>query len=163
VPEIPSWLITFFVTLLAAYSGSLLAISKFKKEKMWQEKYNSYQEILNALEALILWANETYCSNKLIPSIGTSKLEGVLSFPAARRVLAKSTCIGKLLISKDAITELEALEQELWDEQFRAEEECFHPNTLEEQEFYATYAENVKNIVQPRLDKIINFAKADLK
>jgi hypothetical protein len=50
---------------------------------MLQEKYNSYQEILNALEALILWANETYCSNKLIPSISTSKLEGVLSFPAA--------------------------------------------------------------------------------
>jgi len=161
--EIPSWLITFFVTLLAAYFGSLLALNKFKIEKLWQEKYNSYQEILNALEALILWANETYCSNKLIPSIGTSKLEGVLSFPEARRVLAKNTCIGKLLISSEVITELESLEQELWDEQFRADEECFHPNTFEEQDFYATHAENVKNIVQPRLDKIVNFAKTDLK
>jgi len=161
--EIPSWLITFIVTLLAAFFGSLVALRKFKKEKLWQEKYNSYQEVLNALEALILWADETYSSNKLIPSIGTSTLEGVQSFPAARRVLAKTTCIGKLLISKDAITELEAIEQELWDEEFRASEECFHPNTWEEQEFYATHAENVKKIVKPRLEKIICFAKSDLE
>ncbi len=99
--EIPSWLITFFVTLLAAFWGSQLALRKFKKEKLWQEKYNSYQEVLNALEALILWADETYSSNKLIPTIGTSTLEGIQSFPAARLVLAKTTCIGKLLISTD--------------------------------------------------------------
>lgn len=160
---IPNWLITFFVTLLAAFFGSLVALKKFKKEKLWQEKYNSYQEVLNALEAIILWADQTYCSYKLIPSIGTSTLDDIQSFPAARRVLAKTTCIGKLLISKDAITELESIEQELWDEQFRASEECFHLNTWEEQEFYATHAENIKNIVKPRLDKIISYARSDLE
>lgn len=64
--EVPAWLISFFTALIADFFGSYIAIKKFKKEKIWQEKYQSYQEILSALEAILLWSNETYCYQKMI-------------------------------------------------------------------------------------------------
>jgi hypothetical protein len=163
--EIPSWLISFFTTLLAAFFGYLIAVKKFKKERLWQEKYEAYQDILSALEAMTLWANETYCSNKLIPTKGTrlAKNDPWLAFSEARRTIAKSACIGRLLLPKPVIDELVALESDLWNENFRAEEEQYHPHTHEESEAIAQHAQNVENIVKPRLGVIIEYARNDLK
>ena len=85
---------------------------KFKKEKLWQEKYESYQDVLSALEAMILWVNETYCTEKMIPTKGTGAAQGDkwLSFSEARRIIAKASCIGKLLLCDEVIAELEKLE-----------------------------------------------------
>lgn len=168
MPDVPSWLISIFTILFTAFFGYLFgylfAVKKFKKEKLWQEKYQTYQDILSALEAMILWANETYCSNKMIPTIGTHSLdkEKVICFAEARRVIAKVSCIGKLIISDEVIAELGLLEKALWGEDFRAEEENYHPDTSEESETIAKHAENIRKLVEPRLDNIIKYAKKDL-
>ena len=96
--EIPVWFISFCTALLAAFFGSMLTIRKFKKEKIWQEKYQAYRDVLSALEAMLLWADETYCDQKMIPTKGTGGIEGGNwpSFAEARRVIAKTTCIGKI-------------------------------------------------------------------
>lgn len=47
--SIGSELISFGITLIAAFLGSYLAFRKYKKEKIWQEKYNAYQEILSSI------------------------------------------------------------------------------------------------------------------
>jgi len=163
--EIPSWFISFCTTMLAAFFGYLIAVKKFKKEKLWQEKYESYQDVLSALEAMVLWANETYCIEKMIPTKGTSAANGDkwLSFSEARRVIAKTSCIGKLLLCDEVISELEALESELWEENFRAGEENYYPNTFEESEAMSKHANNIEKIVSPRLEKIISYAKKDLQ
>ncbi|MCO7247212.1 hypothetical protein [Halomonas sp. Mc5H-6] len=163
--EIPAWFISFCTALLAAFLGSMLAIWKFKKEKVWQEKYQAYQDILSALEAMVLWANETYCRQKMIPTKGTQAIEGGNwpSFSEARRVIAKTTCIGSLLLPEKVIEELVALEGDLWNENFRADEERFYyPNTFEESEAIAEHAENVEKLVKPRLKAVIGYAKKDL-
>lgn len=163
--EIPGWLISFFTTLLAVFFGYLIAVKKFKKEKLWQEKYEAYQDILSALEVMILWANETYCSEKMIPTKGTHAVGGGKwqSFSEARRTIAKSACIGKLLLPKKVIEKLDVLERDLWDEDFRADDEMYHPNTHEESEAMANHARNIENLVQPRLEAIIEFARRDLE
>ena len=167
MPEIaiPSWVITFCTTLLAAFFGYLIAVKKFKKEKLWQEKYQSYQEVLSALEAMVLWTNETYCSNKMIPTKGTFAANGDrwLSFSEARRVIAKASCIGKLLLCDEVISELEDLESALWHEDFRADDKNYYPDTFEESEAIAEHAKNVEEIVTPRLERIITYAKRDLQ
>ncbi|CAC9547902.1 hypothetical protein [uncultured Gammaproteobacteria bacterium] len=159
--EILNWLISFFTTILAAFIGFLIAVKKFKKEWLWQKKYETYQDILSALEVMILWANETYCSYKMIPTKGTrlSRLE----FSEARRAIAKSVCIGQLLLPKFVINDLEKLESELWDEDFRAEDQQYNPHTYEGEEARAEYAQNIGFIVKPRLDAIIEYARNDLK
>ncbi|MCV6610572.1 MAG: hypothetical protein OIF55_07385 [Amphritea sp.] len=163
--EIPSWFISFCTTLLAAFFGYLIAVKKFKKEKLWQEKYESYQAVLSALEAMLLWANETYCREKMIPTKGTHAAvgDGKQSFSEARRVIAKTTCIGKLLLCQEVIDELDILETELWNENFRADEQNYYPNTFEESEAISEHAKNIEKIVQPRLEKIIELAKKDLQ
>ena len=162
--EIPIWVISFFTALIATYFGYLIAVKKFKKEKIWQEKYQSYQDILSALEAMMLWSNETYCRQKMIPTKGTRVLDGDnwKSFSEARRIIAKASCIGQLLLPENVVEELNELESELWNENFRADEENYYPNTFEESEAIAEHADNISKIIEPRLKKIIDYAKRDL-
>jgi hypothetical protein len=164
--EILKLIITFGTTLLAMFLGYFIAVRKFKKEKIWQEKYKSYQDILSALEAMLLWANEIYCYNKMIPTKGTKNCDNSkhLSYSESRRIIAKTACIGKLLICNEVIQELEQLEQEIWKEDFRADDERnYYPNTPEESEAIALHARNIENIITPRLEKIIFYAKKDLE
>ncbi|MFT4919815.1 MAG: hypothetical protein ACI8RU_002442 [Zhongshania aliphaticivorans] len=163
--EIPMWFVSFCTALLAAFFGSLLAIKKFKKEKIWSEKYKAYQDVLSALEAMLLWANETYCHQKMIPTKGTQGIEGGNwpSFSEARRVIAKTTRVGSLLLPTEVIDELEALESDLWNENFRTDDErYYYPNTHEESEAIAEHADNVEKLIKPRLKAIIQHAKKDL-
>ena len=162
--DTPSWIIALFATFSAAFFGYLMAVKKFKKETFWQEKYKMYQDILTSLEAMLIWANETYCHNKMIPTIGLKTLEKdkLISFAEARRNIAKISCIGQLIISDDVITELNLLQSELWNEDFRAEDEIYNPDTIEETEAIAEHVELIRKIVEPRLKKIIMYAKIDL-
>ena len=162
--DTPSWIIALFATFSAAFFGYLMAVKNFKKETFWQEKYKMYQDILTSLEAMLIWANETYCHNKMIPTIGLKTLEKdkLISFAEARRNIAKISCIGQLIISDDVITELNLLQSELWNEDFRAEDEIYNPDTIEETEAIAEHVELIRKIVEPRLKKIIMYAKIDL-
>jgi hypothetical protein len=155
--EIPVWLATMLTAIGATYFGYLIAVRKFKKEKIWQEKYLAYQEVLNALETMILWADETYYDNKLLPTIGAT---ASISFSGARRSIARVSIIGELLIAPAAIETLKELKNELWREDFRADDERYTEENHEE--FMAKYAENVREILEPRLKKIIATAKIDL-
>lgn len=64
--------ISFIITLLAAFIGSYSAFNKYKKEKLWQEKYNAYQEILGSIYNMKHWASETYASCLCLPTIGNT-------------------------------------------------------------------------------------------
>lgn len=164
--EMPSWLISFFTTFLAAFLGSMLSIWKFKREKVWQEKYQLYQNILSALEAMMLWANETSCRENMIPALATQSAEGGnrLAFLEARRIIVKTTSIGRLLLPRKVIDELVSLQKDLWDEIIReADEKYYDPNTPGESEALAQCAGNVAKLVSTRLDLVIKHARNDLR
>jgi hypothetical protein len=163
--ELPMWLASLFTALAAAFLGSFLGIRKFKNEKIWQEKYQAYQDILSALEAMQLWANETYCNQKMLPTLGVETIKGGnwSSFAEARRVISKAACIGSLLLPTEVIDELDALEAAIWQENFRNEDErYYYPNTFEESEAIALHAENIEKLIKPKLSSIIIHAKKDL-
>ena len=148
---------TFFTGILAAFFGYLIAVRKFKKEKIWQEKYSAYQEILISLETMLLWANEIYAQNSMLPTIGAGD---ELNFSQARRAISKQACIGSLLVSKEVISILNDIERELWDEDFRADDE--RSGEMDINNYMAQHAENVRKILGPKIDQIIELARQDL-
>lgn len=51
IDEIFKYLSSILVGFLAAYFGSLLALKKFKKEKLWGEKRSIYKRLLKLLRS----------------------------------------------------------------------------------------------------------------
>ncbi len=158
--DIAAWITALATAITSAVIGFLLAVKKYRHEQLWQEKYRSYIEIISALEELSLWANETYSSNKLLPAIGA--LEG-LSFVGARRAIYRQSRIGGLLISEEVLSELHTLENELWSEDFRADDDRYYYDENGRAEHMAEHAEKVSRIVAPRLSKVIQLARKDLQ
>ncbi len=123
---------TFATTLLAAFIGSYLAFSKYKKEKIWQEKYNSYQEIFNSIFDMKLWASEVYCSCLCLPTIsGRNDKQLYQEYVAARKCISKYISTGKLIISDDVAIKLDELNMKLWEEDFNLENEGDDNNYLD--------------------------------
>jgi hypothetical protein len=159
----PSWLSSFLLALFAAFLGSFIALKKYKKEKIWQEKYLAYQEILAAIEAMKLWADETYCEFKMIPQIGyNSQNDKFTSFSEALRCIAKWSCIGKLIISNGVVAILEKLEQEIRQEEFRYLEDRVHREGNGYCEEMAQHAQKINEIIAKYLPDAIKMAKKDL-
>lgn len=163
--EILDLLLSFGASLLAMFLGYLVAEKKYKNESLWKEKYQSYQEVLSALEVMVLWADERYSTEKMIPTIGTEHLDKdkAPNFYQARRTLAKASLLSKLLLCEEAVSVLNKLESDLWSADFDADEKYYHPNTQEESDAISEHANIIKNLVRPAIDDLIKFAKYDLQ
>jgi hypothetical protein len=46
------------IPMFIVWAGIFLAIRKFKTERLWQDKYSVYQELLNSIEAMRFWAEQ---------------------------------------------------------------------------------------------------------
>lgn len=160
--SIVSWLTSFATALFAAFIGSYLALRKFKKEKIWQEKYNAYHEILSAIQNMKHWATETYSSCLCLPTIANSKgQEFHRGYAEARRCIAKHIDIGKLLISEEVANKLDELNQLLWKEDFRFGDEGIDDSNYHHE--LSEHAGNLLKIIDDRLEEIIKLAKKELR
>lgn len=157
-----SFLTTFATVLFAAYIGSYLALGKYKKEKVWQEKYNAYQDILNSINKMLHWADEISASHQCLPVIGgTSEKELYQDYRDARKCISKYINVGKLLISNEVADKLSETDQLLWEEYFRFDNEGIDESNYNEKLAY--HAEYIKIIINGRLEDIIKLCKKDLK
>ena len=157
-----SWATSFATALLAAFIGSYFALRKYKKEKIWQEKYNAYQEILAAIQNMKYWADETYSSCLCLPTIGGHEgKEFHRGYAEARKCIAKYTDIGKLIISDDVAHRLDEMNSLLWAEDFRFEGEGTDDSNYHDE--LSKHAENIRRILDERMEGILNSAKKDLK
>ena len=153
---------SFFTALLAAFLGAYVALYKFKREKIWEKKYEAYQEILTALNNMLLWANETYSSSLCLPTIAYKKREEVgEAHSEARQCILKYTTIGELLVSDEVVKILEEINQALWDEDFRFDDTGMDESNYNEE--LAKHAENVTKTLSDRTKKLVTLAKKDLK
>lgn len=154
---------TLILPFIAAFFGSLIAMLKFKKERLWQEKYKAYQEILNSAETIKLWATEMARSSYLMPTInffdGKKPYE---AYSEARRQVSKYICVGKLLISEDVRERLEKMENEIYSEEFRANEDDFTDDPSEKERLFGQHARKIERIIDKYLPDIIKNAKSDL-
>jgi len=152
------------VPLLAAWAGFWLATRKFKKERLWQEKYAAYQEILGAIEAMAFWAGEVSSETMMLPTIGWFDGKPAHELYAqAKRQIAKHVSIGRLLLSGDAVSALEELQTEVFREGYRADDERDHSgDPHEEQEEVRIHAQEVGKIITKYLPRITELARKDL-
>jgi hypothetical protein len=148
--------------LFAAFIGSYLALRKFKKEKIWQEKYSAYQEILGAIQNMKHWADETYSSCLCLPTIGGSEgKEFHRGYAEARKCISKYIDIGKLLISDEVANKLDEMNQLLWEEDFRFGDEGMDDSNYHHE--LSEHAGNILRIINDRLEDIIKFSRKDLR
>ena len=114
------------IPFVAAALGIWVASWKFKRERLWQEKYASYQEILVAIEAMAFWAEQAVHEIAMLPTIsGELAMKAQEDYSNAQRRIAKHATIGRLLLSDTTVATLDSLQKELFAEQFRADDE--HP------------------------------------
>jgi hypothetical protein len=153
---------TLLVAFFGAFIGAVLALWKSKKEKIWQEKYHAYQEILGSINDMKYWAVETNASCQSLPTVGSvNEKELYKGYANARKCISKYINIGKLIISNSVTEKLDELNRLMEEEDFQFEDQGVDDSNYNEVLYEHTV--NIQKIIDDRLDTIIHLAKKDLK
>lgn len=138
-----------FVGFISAFIGSLLAIVKFKKEKLWERKEKAYTEIIDSLYDLLQHCEIRKKDYGQGTGLSVSKeIEIGEKFNQAFWKIKKSTDVGAFIISHEAhkvLTELKEREELNWNE---------NPS-------FELYEHEYQHF-QGALNKIVQIAKAEL-
>lgn len=162
--NLSSWLpyaSSFATQMLVAWLGYVVVVARHKKQTMWQEKYNAYRELLDAIQNMEHWASETYSSCHCLPTIGDSDSKVGQSYVAARRRVSQYNISAALVISDDVSTKVHGLNRDLSQEDFRFEENSFEEREYPEEQ--AQHAEKIQAIIRDYLGDIVALAKKDLR
>lgn len=150
------------VPAIAAISGLALATRKFQRERLWQEKYASYQRVLASIEAIRYWGDEMSSEVHMLPTIGSFDGKEPADFYAdAKREISKQVSIGTILLSKEFVAELSVFQTELFQQIYDANEE-FHEDEQEVHHAFGTHASRVRDIADNHLGKLIELSRKDL-
>lgn len=171
VPTMPEYLTQLFsvnplkdilVPALAALAGLWLAARKFKNERILQEKYGAYQRVLESIESIRYWGEETSARAYMLPSVSWFGGKEAHAFYAeARRELAKQTSVGAVLLSDEFVAALIQLETALFQEAHQASEDSYGEER--DQEFaFGAHATEVRKLADAHLPKLIRLARRDL-
>jgi hypothetical protein len=150
---------SFFSALVAAFLASFLSLRKFKKERLWQEKYEAYKEILTSIHEMRFWASENYASSLCLPTAGMTEETWQL-YSLSKKTLLKHIQSGQLLISDPVTEQLQALVSEIWNQ-----EHSFQDTGTDEHNYHeelAKHAEKVGKIIDTYLAAIVQLSKSDL-
>lgn len=161
--ELVKWTLTVGAASIAAYVGSLLALGKAKKEKLWIQKQEAYLSIIGALHNLIIWADEEYSANFPVPlpTVGNEKLEELRRERIkALDVLRKHVHLGGLVVSKDASAKLDVILTEYFGEESDFFQEDF-PEDEHSDEVSEHYS-RLRQIVDRHIEDVKRIAKEDL-
>lgn len=150
------------VPAIAAVFGLWFATRKFRKERLWQEKYLAYQRVLESIEAIRYWADETTSDVSMLPTVGWFDGKSSNDFYAvAKREVAKQTLIGTLLLSEEFVSDLTDLYIEIFRETHQASEE-FHEDEQDGEVAFGAHASEIRKIADKYLPKLISLARNDL-
>ena len=118
IDEIFKFLAPLTVGFVAAYVGSLLALRKFKREKIWDERRAIYKEVIESLEEIVFWCEyvrATHCCEPVI--------ESDVDFDSSLRNIARHSVSGGLFSSCRFQEVLEQANAELYRVRFQIKEE----------------------------------------
>lgn len=150
------------VPVLAALGAVFIAMRKFKKERIWQDKYASYRKVLESIEAIRYWGDECNSDAHMLPRIG--HFDGKTSseyYAEAQREALKKSNIGRLLLSSKFIEKLDDFHKDLGREKFSASEE-HHDDEQEKYFAFCSHAAAVRDIASRYLPQLIEIARKDL-
>lgn len=159
INEVKDFLSPILIGFLAAYFGSLFALRKFKREKVWDERRAAYKEVIESLEELIYWSEQTRASHCCEPTIG-----GEAKFEESLRKIAKFSATGNLIFSKEFQDTLEDTNNLIFKVRFQIKEESLPDLDTERghAEWLFILANGIRESVEPNLKKLIKIAKNEL-
>lgn len=156
------FIMTFITTLIAAFIGASLAFRNYKREKLWQEKYDSYQAIFCSLYDMKHWASETYSSSHCLPTIGGLNQKQLhQGYKEARICISRYISIGKLIICPNIAEKLDKLNQSLWNEDFNFWDQGYDDSNY--LDILSEHASKVEAMIDDSLEELIELAKKDLR
>lgn len=153
-------LLRWLGALTAAFIGSTFALSRTKRERRWQAKYDAYQRIFAGVEDIRFWAEETYSSSLSLPSIGSAK-DLAKRFDDAKRELWGFVHVGGLVVSAESQAALEEFLTEISKIEF-----AFHDEGTDEQNYatvLADHCDKLRQVVAKHLPVLLQLGKKDLK
>jgi hypothetical protein len=152
------------VPAIAAVSGSWFAMRKFKRERIWQEKYVAYQRVLESIEAIRYWGDEMSSGVHMLPTIDWFNGKDAKDFYAeAKREIAKQTLIGTILLSEEFVAELSALQTDLFRQTYQASEAMhMYGDERDAEVAFGDHASKIQSIADKYLPKLIELARRDV-
>lgn len=159
IGEMSKYLAQIAAIFLAAYLGSFLALKKFKKEKLWDERKAIYKEVIEAFEELKMWSEYMQASHCCEPTINVN-----FEFYEALRVISKRSAIGGLFLSEEFQKVLEEADVRLSQTRFQINEESM-PDMDSERgraEWLFILAREINEVVNEYLLKLISIAKEEM-
>jgi hypothetical protein len=152
------WFTPIVVGLISAYFASSLALKKFKKEKVWDERRSAYKEVIESIEEIIHWAEQVRASHCCEPTIG-----GEANVDEPLRKLAKYSVTGSLIFSdefhnllKDANLKIHRLRFEIDDE---SKPDVGSEREMAEWNFQL--ANGIRKVLEECLLKLISVTKSE--
>lgn len=150
MPDASTLLTSMIASIVTAYITAQFALKRYRHEKWWDFKAESYKELVSALTSVI-----EFCDTLLEESLGETKTskdtkhKSENRYATSLRTVQKHINIGKLFISDDAYNDLLALDRNL----FKAKQEG---------DLLKQRAE-IRGAAESCLESLINHARNDLK
>lgn len=159
IDEISKFLAPLTVGFIAAYFGSLLALRKFKSEKVWDERRLIYKEVIESLEEILFWCEYVRASHCCEPVIDSD-----VDFDSSLRKIARHSVSGGLFSSSKFQESLKLAHAELHRVRFQINEESMPDlNTdHEREEWLFILSKEIRDVAKRHLDQLINLAKNEL-
>lgn len=150
------------VPAMAAWGALWIAMRKFKHERLWQDKYASYQRVLEAVEAIRYWGDEVSSETHMLPSVGhfDGKTPAEV-YAAAQREVVRQTTVGTLLLSREFISKLRKFSSDFYDERYSESDEHYDDDR-DEHLAYGNHATRVRKIADAYLSELVALAREDL-
>jgi hypothetical protein len=159
IDEISKFIAPLTVGFIAAYFGSLLALRKFKREKIWDERRSIYKEVIESFEEIIFWCEYVRASHCCEPVI-----ESDVDFDSSLRKIARHSVSGELFSSPKFQKVLKQAHSELYRVRFQINEESM-PDLYTDSgrdEWLFILSKEIGGVSKKHLDRLINLAKDEL-
>lgn len=150
------------VPAAAALFAVWIATRKFKRERLWQDKYESYQRVIESVEAIRYWGDETSSNAHMLPAVGDFGGKTSYEFYAsAQREVVKQTSVGTLLLSSSFVAKLKEFNTELNQERFTESEEHYYDERAASFGL-GSHASKIRDISARYLSQLILLARKEL-
>ncbi|MGI2144482.1 hypothetical protein [Shewanella frigidimarina] len=158
--EFFKWFNPIVVGFVSATLASQLALRKFKREKVWDEKRSAYKEVIESIEELIFWSEQVRANHCCEPTIAVEA-----NFDSSIRKISKFSATGAFIFSTDFQKTLEQANSKIHRLIFKVDEES-KPDLGSKREmadWHFGLANGIREILEELLPKLIEIANRDKK
>ncbi len=156
-------LISILTALIAAIIGSYLTLLTFKRQRLWQERYESYRDLISAVEKIRYWGEEMSNSVYMVPTTGFP--DGVQPYEYlndAMRKVEHYRVAGSLLFNEEFCQLIDEFLKKIYSEKYKVEDDGMGMEGQEAEFHFGSHAVKVRDLVDEYFPKIIKLAKHDL-